>query len=68
MVRTLWRGREMTHYDAFLVRIWRTGTAGEGHWAIRLEHLPDGQRAPGQPGGIGGTSVRRAATGAGAAP
>lgn len=35
----------MARYDAFLLRIWRTGAGSEGRWAIRLEHLPDGQGA-----------------------
>ena len=35
----------MAHYDAFLLRIWRTGEGDAGCWAIRLEHLPDGQGA-----------------------
>ena len=34
----------MARYDAFLLRIWRSGDASEERqWAIRLEHLPDGQ-------------------------
>jgi hypothetical protein len=33
----------VARYDAFLLRIWRSGTGTEdGQWAIRLEHLPDG--------------------------
>ena len=35
----------MARYDAFLLRIWRTGEGNEGRWAVRLEHLPDGQGA-----------------------
>ncbi|HEY8285560.1 MAG TPA: hypothetical protein VIJ28_14340 [Chloroflexota bacterium] len=35
----------MAHYDAFLLRIWRTGDGATEQWAIRLQHLPDGQVA-----------------------
>jgi hypothetical protein len=35
----------MAHYDAFLLRIWWTSQGGQQRWAIRLEHLPDGQGA-----------------------
>ena len=37
--------RAMARYDAFLLRIWRTGEGNAARWAIRLEHLPDGQGA-----------------------
>lgn len=34
----------VARYDAFLLRIWRSGTGmGDGQWSARLEHLPDGQ-------------------------
>jgi hypothetical protein len=33
----------MARYDAFILRIWRSGTGDEGQWAGRLEHLPDGE-------------------------
>ncbi len=33
----------MARYDAFLLRIWRSGMGMEdGQWSARLEHLPDG--------------------------
>jgi hypothetical protein len=32
----------MARYDAFVLRIWRSGTGDEEQWAGRLEHLPDG--------------------------
>ena len=32
----------MARYDAFVLRVWRSGTGEEGQWAGRLEHLPDG--------------------------
>jgi hypothetical protein len=35
----------MARYDAFLLRIWRSGDGAEAQWAIRLQHLPDGQAA-----------------------
>ena len=33
----------MARYDAFLLRIWRSGDEENGRWALRLEHLPEGQ-------------------------
>jgi hypothetical protein len=35
----------MARYDVFLLRIWRTREGSAERWAIRLEHLPDGQVA-----------------------
>ncbi len=32
----------MARYDAFVLRVWRSGTGDEGQWAGRVEHLPDG--------------------------
>jgi hypothetical protein len=32
----------MARYDAFVLRVWRSGTREEEQWAGRLEHLPDG--------------------------
>ncbi len=32
----------MARYDAFVLRVWRSGTGDEERWAGRLEHLPDG--------------------------
>ena len=32
----------MARYDAFVLRVWRSGTGDEEQWAGRLEHLPDG--------------------------
>ncbi len=32
----------MARYDAFVLRVWRSGTGHEEQWAGRLEHLPDG--------------------------
>jgi hypothetical protein len=33
----------MTQYDAFLLRVWRSGMGDEGQWAGRVEHLPHGE-------------------------
>lgn len=33
----------MPRYDAYLLRVWRGDPAAGARWAIRLEHLPDGQ-------------------------
>ena len=35
-------GAPMARYDAFVLRVWRSGTGDEEQWAGRLEHLPDG--------------------------
>jgi hypothetical protein len=35
----------VARYDAFLLRIWRSGEGPERRWSIRLEHLPDGRAA-----------------------
>jgi hypothetical protein len=32
----------MARYDAFILRIWRSGTGDERQWAGRVEHLPAG--------------------------
>ena len=32
----------MARYDAFVLRVWRSGTGDQGQWAGKLEHLPDG--------------------------
>jgi hypothetical protein len=32
----------MARYDAFVLRVWRSGTGDDEQWAGRLEHLPDG--------------------------
>ena len=32
----------MARYDAFVLRIWRSGAGDEAQWAGRVEHLPDG--------------------------
>ncbi|MDB5075561.1 MAG: hypothetical protein JWO42_1740 [Chloroflexi bacterium] len=32
----------MARYDAYLLRIWRSGDEEHGQWALRLQHLPDG--------------------------
>jgi hypothetical protein len=32
----------MARYDAFVLRVWRSGTGKQVQWAGRLEHLPDG--------------------------
>jgi hypothetical protein len=32
----------MARYDAFVLRVWRSGTGDEEQWAGKLEHLPDG--------------------------
>ena len=35
-------GAPVARYDAFVLRVWRSGTGDEGQWAVRVEHLPDG--------------------------
>jgi hypothetical protein len=32
----------MARYDAFVLRIWRSGSGDAAQWAGRVEHLPDG--------------------------
>lgn len=32
----------MARYDAFVLRIWRSGAGDDAQWAGRVEHLPDG--------------------------
>ncbi len=34
----------MTKYDSYLLRVWRRRRAGGWEWALRLEHLQDGER------------------------
>lgn len=32
----------MARYDAFVLRVWRSGAGDDAQWAGRVEHLPDG--------------------------
>ena len=34
----------MPEYDSYLLRVWRSRRAGGWAWALRLEHLQDGER------------------------
>lgn len=33
----------MARYDAFILRVWRSGTADDRQWSGRVEHLPQGK-------------------------
>jgi hypothetical protein len=34
----------MAEYDSYLLRVWRSRRVGGWAWALRLEHLQDGER------------------------